>query len=436
MTKNQFREWALKKLRILDGATGTMLQKAGMPAGVCPEKWVLENPDTLLAIQKAYIQNGSDIIYTFTFGANELKLKEYGISDVEGYNRELAKLSKKAAGEKAYVAGDLAPTGQMMEPFGIYTFEDIVNAYKKQVCGLLDGGVDLFVIETMMDIHEARAAVLAVKEICDLPIMATMTFDAGGRTINGTDPVTALVTLQSLSVDAFGCNCSTGPGEMIGLIRKIKPYAKVPLIAKPNAGLPKLVDGDTVFQMDADEFAGYSGELIKSGVDLIGGCCGTSPDFIKKVYEAAREKTCEGISAKDYELIISSSRQFVYVSESLLSQLGSNTIDPKKDAELMDDLLSGSMEMVTEYALDLVSDGAEILNISVEAPGIDEENTLAEAVKALSRMVQVPLCLEAKSPRALDNALRVYPGRALVRTDEKPQDELRSIAVKYGAVCI
>lgn len=436
MTRDQFRKWAFKEVRILDGATGTMLQKAGMPAGVCPEKWVLENPDALLEIQKEYVQNGSDIIYTYTFGSNELKLKEYGISDVEEYNRKLARLSKEAAGGKAYVAGDLAPTGQMMEPFGIYTFEDIVNSYKKQVRGLLDGGADLFVIETMMDIQEARAAVLAVKEVCDLPVIATMTFDAGGHTINGTDPVTALVTLQSLGADAFGCNCSTGPGEMLELIRNIKPYAKVPLVAKPNAGLPKLVDGETVFQMDAVEFAGYAVDFIKSGVDLIGGCCGTTPEYIKKVYEAARGLSCEGISAKEDGLIISSSRKFLTICERMLSRTAGNKIDPKTNKELMDDLADGSTELVVEYALDLIAGGAEFIIINAEAPGMDEEKTLVEVVKALSQMVHVPLCIETESCEALDKALRIYPGRVLVLAEEKTLDRLRPIALKYGAVCL
>jgi 5-methyltetrahydrofolate--homocysteine methyltransferase len=436
MTKNQFREWALKEVRILDGATGTMLQKAGMPSGVCPEKWVLENPDTLLAIQREYLQNGSDIIYAFTFGANGLKLKEYDVSDVEGYNRELAKLSKKAAGDRAYVAGDLAPTGQMMEPFGIYTFEDIVEAYKKQVRGLLDGGVDLFAIETMMDIQEARAAVLAVREMCDLPVIATMTFNTDGHTINGTDPITALVTLQALGVDAFGCNCSTGPGEMIELIRRIKPYSEVPLVAKPNAGLPDLVDGKTVFQMDADEFAGYTADFIKSGVNLIGGCCGTSPEFIKKVYEASRGLSCENISPKADKMVTTSSRRYVTLYDGMLSRAAGNRIDTGMNKELMDDLLDGSMELVTEYALDLISDGAEFLIINAEDTGMDEEKILVEVVKTLSQMVQVPLCIETKSSEALDKALRIYPGRALVLTDEKTPDKLLPVASKYGAVCL
>jgi len=433
MTRNQFIEWVLKKIRILDGATGTFLQLNGMPAGVCPEKWVLENPNSLCEVQTEYIKNGSDIIYTFTFGANELKLKGYGIDDVEGYNRELAKLSKKAANGRALVAGDIAPTGQMMEPFGVYSFEDIVNAYKRQVRGLLDGGVDLFVIETMMDIQEARAAVLAVKESCDFPVMATITFASGGHTINGTDPLTALTTLQSLGVDAFGCNCSTGPVEMLEIIRSIKPYSKVPIIAKPNAGVPKLIDGQTVFDMDAVEFSGYTVDFIKAGVNLIGGCCGTSPEYIRRVYEAAKGQNCEGIRADNDIQFISSSRKSVSISDELPEGAIGKRIDAKADEKLKKDLLEDSMELVAEYAMDQIDDGALILNINAGSPELDETKTLVEIVKTLNQMIQVPLCLETQSTEALEQALRIYPGRALVLTEERSMDKLRPAILKYGA---
>ena len=228
MTKQEFREWVKEGIRVLDGATGTELQKMGMPLGVCPEQWVRENPDALLKIQRDYIESGSDILYTCTLGGNPLKLKDYDIENAVQINREVAAISKRAAAGKALIAGDIAATGQMMQPFGDYTFEEIVNVYKQQVQGLLEGGVDLFAIETIMDIQEARAALLAVKESCDLPVIVTMTFEKGGHTINGTDPLTALVTLQSLGADAVGCNCSTGPKEMLEIIRQMTPYARVP----------------------------------------------------------------------------------------------------------------------------------------------------------------------------------------------------------------
>lgn len=439
MTKQQFREIVSKGIVILDGATGTLLQGQGMPTGVCPEKWVLENPQSIVNVQKQYVESGSDIIYTFTFGANEIKLKEFNLNDVVGMNRELVRLSKKASGGKALVAGDMAPTGQLMEPFGFYSFEEVVNAYKKQVIGLIEGGVDLFVIETMMDIQEARAALLAVKETCDLPVIVTMTFEHGGYTINGTDPLTALVTLQSLGADAVGCNCSTGPEEMLDIIKCLKPYAKVPLVAKPNAGLPKLVDGKTVFDMDAVEFTQYTDEFIKAGVNLIGGCCGTSPDYIRELSKIAEGKKVIESENKNKDLIISSSRRIVSIGSDLPVCLIGERINPTGKKKLRAELKKGSMELVTEYAMDQVDEGALVLDVNAGVPEIDERKTLTKIVNTLSPLIKVPLCLDSASPQALESALRIYPGRALINSisaEKAKIEKILPIAAKYGAAFI
>ncbi len=439
LTKEQFKEMVSKGIVILDGAAGTLLQELGMPTGICPEKWVLDNPQSIINIQKQYVDSGSDIVYTFTFGANELKLKEFNIDDVIGINRELAKLSRQAANGKALVAGDMSPTGQLMEPFGMYTFEEVVCSYKKQVAGLLEGGVDLFVIETMMDIQEARAALIAVKESCDLPVIVTMTFERGGHTINGTDPLTALITLQSLGADAVGCNCSTGPKEMIEIIEKIKPYAKVPLVAKPNAGMPKLVDGKTVFDMDATEFTRYTDEFIKAGVNLLGGCCGTTPEYILGLSEAAKGKRAYESANKSNDLILSSSRRIVSISNNLPTCLIGERINPTGKKKLRQELRDGSMDLVTEYAMDQVDEGALVLDVNAGVPGIDEAKILTKMVKTLSTFVTVPLCLDSSSPEALESALRVYPGRALINSisaEESKLEKILPIAAKYGAAFI
>ncbi len=439
MTKHQFNEWVSNGIRILDGATGTQLQKSGMPLGVCPEKWVLENPDSIVNIQSEYIENGSEMIYTCTLGANSLKLKEFGIEHTVGINRELARLSKEAASGRVPVAGDIAPTGQLMEPFGMYSFEEIVEIYKEQVQGLLEGGVDLFVVETMMDIQEARAALLAVKESCDLPVMVTMTFERGGHTINGTDPLTALITLQSLGADAVGCNCSTGPKEMLAIISELKPFAGVPLIAKPNAGMPKLVNGETVFDMDAGVFAGYTQAFIEAGVNLFGGCCGTSPAYINKISKTARGQKGINIKHKEGVLLLSSSRKTVSISRSLPLCVIGERINPTGKKKLREELREGSMELVTEYAMDQIDEGALVLDVNAGVPDIDEAKTLTEMVKTLSSMVQVPLCLDSSSPQALESALRVYPGRALINSisaEEKKLKEILPVAAKYGAAFI
>ena len=439
MTKQQFREWACEGIRVLDGATGTELQKRGMPLGVCPEQWVCENPDALMEIQREYVANGSDILYTCTLGGNGLKLKDYGIDDVVRINREAARLSKKAAAGKALVAGDIAPTGQLMQPFGDYAFEEIVNVYKEQVKGLLEGGVDLFAIETMMDIQEARAALLAVKESCDLPAIVTMTFEKGGHTINGTDPLTALVTLQSLGADAVGCNCSTGPKEMLAIIRDLKPYARVPLVAKPNAGLPRLVNGRTVFDMNADEYASYMENFAEAGVNLLGGCCGTSPEFIRKIASIVKGRKGRGIEGASNPLMLSSSRKTVFIDKALPLCVIGERINPTGKKKLREELMAGSMDLVSEYAMEQIDEGASVLDVNAGVPGIDEAKTLTEMVTNLSTLVQAPLCLDSSSPEALESALRVYPGRALINSVSCEEIKLKKVlpvAAKYGAAFV
>ena len=245
-----------RRVLILDGATGTELQARGMPHGVSPELYSLNNSEIIRSVHRGYLEAGSDIIFACTFGANRFKLAQYDVTDVRGVNRKLAGTAREAAGSRGLVAGDIGPTGRFVEPFGDIGFEAAVACYKEQIQGLLEGGVDLFVIETMIDIQETRAALIAIKEVTDLYTIVTMTYDGSGRTLNGTDPVSALVTLQALGADAVGCNCSTGPAEMIPLITRMKPHARVPLVAKPNAGLPVLRQGKTSFEMGPDEFAG------------------------------------------------------------------------------------------------------------------------------------------------------------------------------------
>ena len=276
-----------KNIIILDGASGTELQKKGLPGGVCPEKWCLDNPQIIQDLYASYQKAGAQIVYTCTFGANRFKLKQYGVKE-NSYqiNYELARLAKLAVDKKALVAGDIGPTGLFIEPFGPLAFEEAVDAFKEQVRGLIDGGCDLIVIETMIDIQEARAALLAVKEIKDIFTIVSMTYEKDGHTLGGTDPVTALITLQSLGANAVGCNCSTGPEKMVEFIAAMKPYATVPLVAKPNAGIPRLEGGKTIFEMDAKTFASFGRKLAKAGANMLGGCCGTTPAHIQKLAKA------------------------------------------------------------------------------------------------------------------------------------------------------
>ncbi len=439
MNNTQFKEHVYKKIQILDGANGTELQKRGMPAGVCPEQWAIENPHIIKQIQKAYITAGSNIIYTCTFGGNGVKLGEFGLGDrTFEINKRLAQLSKEAADGKCLVAGDIASTGRFIKPLGDMQFEECVDIFKEQVRGLLAGGVDLFVIETMIDIQEARAALLAVKESCDLPVCVTMSFDESLRTLTGTDPVTALITLQSLGADAVGCNCSTGPEHMVEIITKMKPYAKVPLMAKPNAGLPRLVNGVTVFDMGAEEFGSYAERFIQAGVNLLGGCCGTSPDYIRELYRNCRDLTPQNSICSQYSAV-SSSRKTVFFGIDKPVAIVGERINPTGKKSLQAELKEGSTNEIRKFAHEQIERGADILDVNVGMPGIDEKEVMVNTVSMLGSISDAPLCLDSSSPEVLEAALRIYPGRALINSishEKIKLERLLPVAAKYGAMFI
>lgn len=439
MTRKEFQQRLADTILILDGATGTELQKRGMPLGVCPEQWVIGNPQVIVDIQRSYIAAGSGAVYTCTFGANRLKLAEFGLAEktVE-INRELARLSREAAGQTALVAGDIAPTGQFVRPFGDLAFDDAVAVYREQVTGLLEGGVDFFVIETMLDIQEARAALIAVRETCDLPVCVSMTFDQGGRTLTGTDPVTALITLQSLGADAVGCNCSTGPADMLQVISSMKPYAKVPLLAKPNAGLPRLLDGKTVFDMSPEEYGVFVPQFVEAGVNLMGGCCGTSPEYIAQIRKHSAGLRPIAPSPRIFSAI-TSARKTEFAGTGIPMVVVGERINPTGKKKLQTELREGKTAEVRRFAAEQVAQGAGILDVNVGMPGIDERETMLKMVELLSPVTDAPLCLDSSSPEVLEAALRIYPGRALINSisgEQAKMDRLLPVAAKYGAMFV
>lgn len=439
MKREAFLKFLNDNIMILDGATGTHLQEKGLPRGVCPEKWVLENPQVIIELQKQYIDAGSNVVYACTFGCNRIKLSEYGLeNELESMNRELVRLSKEAVGDRGWVAGDLAPTGEQIYPIGKYTFEDMVNVYKEQAKVLVEAGVDLFVIETMMNIWETRAAVIAVRETCDLPIMVSMTYESNGYTLNGTDPVSALITLQNLGADAVGCNCSTGPDDMVEIIELMKPYAKVPLLVKPNAGLPKFINGNTVFDMEAEEFSNCAIDLVKAGANIIGGCCGTTPKYIKKVKEKIAD--CSIVPWHENQgSILSSERMTVEINHNTPTTIIGERINPTGKKKLQEQLRNNNLDYVLQLATEQVEKGAQILDVNVGMNGIDEKEMMVKVVELLSTSIKVPLCIDSSEIEAIEAALRIYPGRALVNSISLEQhkiEKLLPIAAKYGAMFI
>ena len=436
--RDQIGNQAASRLFILDGAAGTQLQARGMPGGVSPELWSRGNPDSIQAVHRDYLKAGADVVYTCTFGANRFKLSEYGGADAFSLNRDLALLARRAVGDACLVAGDIGPTGRFVEPFGDVPFEEAVEAFKEQVRGLLEGGVDLFAIETMVDIQEARAALIAVRELTRAFTIVTMTFESSGRTLNGTDPLSALITLQSLGADAVGCNCSTGPAEMLPLVRAMEPYAKVPLVVKPNAGLPSLVGGKTVFPMSPEEFSLFGREFVASGVRFLGGCCGTTPAHIG----ALREKTA-GLAPGERSMpltgALSSPRKTVVLRQEGPLLIIGERINPTGKKNLQAELAEGRMTLVKRFAQEQMRSGADLLDVNAGMPGIDETQTLREMAKVLSVSAEAPLCIDSTVPEAIEAALRVYPGRALINSisgEEGRLARLLEIASRYGAMFI
>jgi len=436
--KRKFLDILDRRPLLLDGATGTELQKRGMPPGVSPELWCAENPGVIAGVHRDYARAGADAVYTCTFGANRFKLEPYGEAQVRSLNRRLALIARQAVGGNTLVVGDIGPTGRFIRPFGELDFEEAVGAFKEQVRGLLDGGVDGFVIETMMDIQEARAALIAVRETCDLFTMVTMTFERDGRTLNGTDPLTALVTLQALGAGAVGCNCSTGPDDMARFVGAMRPFATVPLVAKPNAGMPRSSGGATVYDMDAAEFARRAGALVGAGAAILGGCCGTTPEHLAALRKAVSRKKAPAPLRRSLAALSSARRSLVFEPGRPLVVIGEG-INPTGKKDLQEELREGKTALVRRMARDQEAAGADLLDVNVGVPGIDQEKAMQEVVLTLAAATELPLVIDSAKTEPIERALRVYPGRALINSISGEKEKLRRllpVAAKYGAMFI
>lgn len=439
MTREELYKRIEERPLILDGATGSNLQKAGMPTGVCPELWIMEHEEALIRLQKEYVEAGTDILYAPTFSGNREKLKEYGLSDrTEEINKRLVAISKKAAKDRALVAGDMTMTGVALEPVGPMKLEELIDIYKEQARCLFEAGVDLFVVETMMSLAETRAAVIAIKEVCDLPVIASMTFQEDGRTLYGTDPVTAVVVLQSIGADVIGVNCSTGPEQMLPVVRKMKEYADVPLLVKPNAGLPELVEGETIYPMSAEEFASFGPAFVEAGAGLLGGCCGTTPEHIAQL--AGRVRGLATVPPENrHPIMLASERKSQEILPDGPFLVIGERINPTGKKRLQQELREGRLDLVEEMAEEQEELGAHILDINMGTNGIDEKEMMLKAIQKVSMVSDLPLCIDTSYVEVMEAALRAYPGRALVNSvsmEKEKVEKLLPLVRKYGAMFI
>ena len=396
---------------ILDGATGTELQKRGYTGEECAESWILKHPEAILEIQRGYVAAGSRVIFAPTFGANRVKLEQHGIfGQVEEYNRALVNLSRKAAGDKAWVAGDMAPTGLLLYPLGTASFEELLEVYTEQAAALENAGVDLFVIETMMTLAEARAALLAVKSVSRKPVFVSFTCDEQGRTLTGSDVMAALQVMQGMGADAFGLNCSVGPEEMLVQLKRLHKIARVPLIAKANAGIPEIVEGETVYDCPPERFTGCMKAMAQAGVSIFGGCCGTNSGHVAAMAEAARDLKPCAPAPEHTDLLPCATEKEIFL------------LDPAAE--------HGAVLPCDEQLEDALAEAQE--EAEMVAVAIRSREELA-AFADCQFMIVKPLCVVCDDAALLEEALRLYQGRALYE-GELSEEELLPLCRKFGLI--
>ncbi len=426
-------------IEIFDGATGTMLQAAGLKAGECPELVNVERPEMIEAIHRAYIEAGSTIITTNTFGGTSLKLAHYGLEKrVAEINAAAVQAAKRAAHGRAKIAGDLGPTGRFIEPLGDLGFETAYDAYFEQAKALADAGADYIIIETSIDLQEMRAALLASKDAAHLPVICQMSYSEDGRTVTGTDPETAAVVLDAMGADIIGVNCSLGPEQLLPVVEKLARSTAKPISVQPNAGLPQFVDGKTIFPMTPEDFSHWAPKLIAAGATYIGGCCGTTPAHIRAIAECKKAAPPERPAVPGL-LRLASRSQTVVIDKTLPTVLIGERINPTGRKKLAAEIKDGSLLSVKKEALDQVKAGARVLDVNMGVGGIDQAAAMRRAVMEIAQITAAPLAIDTSDAAALEAGLRVYPGRALINSVSAEPERLKTflpLAKKYGAAIL
>lgn len=421
-----------KELRILDGGMGTMLQAAGLPAGMLPEQWNLTAPEKITAIHKQYIDAGSQVIYTNTFGANRCKLS--GKAEVSLVVDAAVKAARAAAeGTETLVALDCGPIGQLLEPMGTLTFEEAYDIFKEIMLAGEKAGADLVVIETMSDLYEVKAAVLAAKENTSLPVWVTMTFEASGRTFLGVGVASMALTLNGLGVDAMGFNCSLGPKQLLPMVEELRRWTDLPLILKPNAGLPDPATGE--YSVSPAEFAAELQEAVSLGVEYLGGCCGTTPAFIRALSEECKGKSPALRPAAAFRGICSQRETVRYGKSHVIGE----RINPTGKKRFQQALREGDMDYILRQAVEQQDAGAELLDINVGLPGLDEKAVMTRVVKGVQSVCDLPLMIDSSDPEAIEAGLRAANGKAIVNSvNGNPEvlERILPLCKKYGAAVV
>lgn len=427
-------------IQIFDGAMGTMLQNAGMKTGDCPEYLNITNPKMVQDVHRAYFEAGSDIIETNTFGASRIKLAEYNLSDkVAEINTAAVQNVKIATDGKAKVAGSMGPTGGFIKPLGELDFDEVYQNYYEQAKALATAGADYILIETCIEIQEMRAALLAAKDACDLPVICQLSFSEDGRTVTGTDPQSAAIILSAMGADVIGANCSLGPEQLVPIVKELAENCSCPISIQPNAGMPHLVDGKTVFPMTPEDFGKWAPELVKAGATFIGGCCGTTPAHIKAIKEALKGVVEPVRKEPSKDLALASRSKTVFIGKDLPTRLIGERINPTGRKKLAAEIKNGSFISVKREAIEQEQAGAQILDVNMGVAGIDQAEAMKKAVMEISQLVNIPLAIDTSDAKALEAGLKAYPGRALINSVSAEPDRLKyfiPLAKRYGAAIL
>ena len=428
-------------IHIFDGAMGTMLQAGGLKPGACPELMNLEQPEVVKNIHKAYINAGSTIIETNTFGASALKLEHYGLADrVAEINAAAVKIAKEAAAGKAKVAGSMGPTGRFVVPLGDLDFEDAYAYFAEQAKALAEAGADYLIIETCIDIQEMRAALLAAKENApDVPVICQLSYSEDGRTVTGTDPQSAAIILAAMGADVIGVNCSLGPEQLVPIVRTLAENCTVPISVQPNAGMPYLENGETVFPMGPEDFGRWGTELLAAGATYLGGCCGTTPAHIAALAAALRTANEPQRTLKSRRLWLASRSKSICIDKNLPTQLIGERINPTGRKKLAAEIREGSFLSVKKEAVNQIKAGAHLLDVNMGVGGIDQAAAMKKAVTEIAQLTDAPLAIDTSDAQALEAGLRAYPGRALINSVSYEPDRIAQflpLAKKYGAAIL
>lgn len=429
-----FRDELGKRIIFYDGGMGTLLQQRGLKTGELPETWNLSKPDIIYGIHQEYLEAGADIVLANTFGANRFKFE-----NVEQLVEEGVRLAKKACsdcGKTAYASLDIGSTGKLLKPMGDLDFEECVDVFAQIVKAGVRGGADLITIETQNDTYETKAAVLAAKENSDLPVVVTVVFGENGKMLNGARPETVVALLEGLGVDAVGMNCGLGPAQMKPIFEEMAKYASIPLVINPNAGLPKSVGGQTVYDVGPNEFADLMAEIVPKGAWLVGGCCGTTPAHIKKLVEKCGNLKPLPLTEKDICVVTSYSNCVELGDKPVM--IGER-INPTGKSKFKQALRDGDMEYILNEGVKQVDAGAHILDVNVGLPEIDEVEMMGRTVFELQSILPVPLQIDTTDPAAMEKALRLYNGKPMVNSVNGKQEIMKEVfplVKKYGGVVV